>query len=347
MVLQAPFSSRPDTLDPGDLLGSFDGLVVDSETERPIPEATVEATWAFERGVGLVGPAGEKTIYTQTNPDGRYEIPRLSAFPEGASARVARFTLVVYRRGYVAWRSDQMFPVQGLRHDFSQRRNRVRLVQWKDSWSHAKHLAFMGGGESIKRAAAWERQPAAIELLPVDAQKKGDGVGPGPALLDASGLLTEDDVRSLNKYTLPLTVGRLPDLPRSEFYDTLHFQSEAKSERYDVAIRVWRLGDVAAEAQYKKLLADLPEPEATQEVGDASARVAATEVRAVVFLVKQPGVVVSVTCGLDQCVSAPSVVTLSKLVLSRLGSLEKKPSMDAPLDPFATPNAAPIGEPQP
>ena len=347
MVMSAPFSSRPDTLDAGDLLGSFDGLVVDSETERPIPEATVEATWAFERGIGLVGPAGEKTIYTQTNPDGRYEIPRLVDFPEGASARVARFTLVVYRRGYVAWRSDQMFPVPGRRHDFSQRRNRVRLVQWKESWSHAKHLAFMGGGESVKKAAAWERQAAAMELLPADAQPKGEGVGPGPALLDASRLLTEEDVRALNKYTLPLTVGRLPDLPRSEFYDTLHFQSEAKSERYDVAIRLWRLGEVAAEAQYKKLLADLPELEATAEVGDASARVAAPEVRAVVFLVKEPGIVVSVTCGLGHCVSAPTVVGLSKLVQSRLGSIDQKRSLDAPLDPFATPNAAPTGEPQP
>jgi hypothetical protein len=58
MVGQAPFSARPDSLQPGDLLGPFAGTVMDAETLRPIAAATVVGTWAFERGIGLVGPAG-------------------------------------------------------------------------------------------------------------------------------------------------------------------------------------------------------------------------------------------------------------------------------------------------
>jgi hypothetical protein len=304
MVMQAPFSSRPDTMDPGDLMGSFDGMVVDSESERPIPEATVEATWAFERGVGLVGPAGEKTLSLQTNPDGRYEIPRLDTFPSGASARVARFTLVVYRRGYVAWRSDQLFPTTGIRHDFSQRKNRIRLVQWKDEWSHARHLVFMGSGVAVKTAAAWERQPAVTELSPAAPEGSSDNANVAGGLLDATALLAESDVRALNNFTEPLTSSRLADLPRSEFYDSVHFASQANDERFDVAVRMWRLGPIAGPAQYKKLLADLPTAKPSNEIADASAKVTSEDVRALVFVLNDPGVVISVTCGLGHCPEA-------------------------------------------
>ena len=57
VVENAPFSARPDTLRPGDLLGPFDGLVVDSETDRPLAGAAVSGAWAFERGIGLQGTA--------------------------------------------------------------------------------------------------------------------------------------------------------------------------------------------------------------------------------------------------------------------------------------------------
>ena len=341
MVMQAPFSSRPDTMEPGDLLGSFDGLVVDSESERPIPEALVEATWVFERGIGLVGPAGQHTLATQTNPDGRYEVPRLARLPSGASARVARFTLVVYRRGYVAWRSDQLFPSPGLRRDYSQRKNRVRLAQWKEGWSHARHLAFMGGGSAVKAAAAWERQPAASELFP-NASADYNVTPVPPNLVDASSLLNEADVRALNNYAEPLTASRLADLPRSEFYDSVHFESQAKDERFDVAVRLWRLGAAAGEAQYRKLLADLPTLQASQELADASARVASGAVRAIVFLVSEPGIVVSVTCGLGHCPVEATILSLAKLVNGRLQGLDKPTSKDAISDPFA-PVVAPPG----
>ena len=55
LVENAPFAVRPDTLQAGDLLGPFDGMVVDAETERPIATATVAGSWAFERGIGLRG----------------------------------------------------------------------------------------------------------------------------------------------------------------------------------------------------------------------------------------------------------------------------------------------------
>ncbi|MCG5056322.1 MAG: carboxypeptidase-like regulatory domain-containing protein [Myxococcales bacterium] len=317
---RAPFTARPETLDPGDLLGPFDGLVLDAETERPLPEAVVSASWAFEGGVGLVGPAGGYTLETVTNPDGRYELPSLPRLPEGASARVARFTLVIYKRGYVVWRSDHLFPSGEARKDFSQNRNQVRLMRWRDELSHARHVVFMGGSPAVREAAAWERQPAALELrTPVPGAPE---IEPTPTgLLDASPLLTEAELRAISTFEGLLTVGRLPDLPRSEFYDSLHFRAETESERDDVAVRLWRLGEVAAEAQYRQLVSELPEAEARGELGDASVRVRAEEVRAVVFLVRDPGFVVSVTCGLGQCDDAAKVSQLARLVRERLGRL--------------------------
>ena len=352
IVAQAPFSTRPETLEAGDLLGPFDGLVMDGETERPLAEALVSASWAFESGLGAVGPAGHHTVTLLTTPDGRYELPRLSHLPAGASTRVARFTLVVYRRGYSGWRNDQNFPVMGARNDFSQRRNIVRMSRWREGQSHAQHLAFLGGSPAIQTAAAWERQPAAAELRTAHG-RPGDAEGAIPALLDASPLLEEKDVRALNGYSQPLRVERLPDLPRSEFYDSLHFQAEvAPTERDDVALRLWRLGPAAAEAQYRKLLSELPETEATGEVGDESVRVSAGEVRAIVFLVREPGLVVSVTCGEGQCPTGETVTRLGKLVHERLpripaarsgASADDSASREGPteagsdevLDPFA------------
>jgi hypothetical protein len=56
LIENAPFAVRPDSLQPGDLLGPFDGMVVDAETERPIASATVIGSWGFERGIGLAWP---------------------------------------------------------------------------------------------------------------------------------------------------------------------------------------------------------------------------------------------------------------------------------------------------
>lgn len=329
-------------------MGPFDGIVVDAETERPIAGATVFGSWAFERGVGLTGPFGAETTWVETDADGRYALPKVgaeTALPGGPSTRLGRFTLVVYRRGYVAWRSDRVFPDGATRRDFSQRRNRVRLESWADGASHVRHLVFMGGGTVIQRAAAWERQPAALELegrqaaaaLP-ESERATAG---GPALLDASGLLSEGELRAVTGYAGKLAVGRLGDLPRTEFYDTIHFRAAEQPERYDVALRVWRLGEAAAAAQYREVTGALPAPEATDEIGDRSVRVATADVRAVAFLVLDPGLVVSVTCGIGQCPDVEQIVKLAKLVEGRLGELPARPTVEG----TSTPEADGVADP--
>ncbi|HZS36835.1 MAG TPA: hypothetical protein VFF06_08415, partial [Polyangia bacterium] len=125
-VQTASFPIRPDTVEPGNLLGPFDGQVVDAVTGKPLADALVFASWGFEVGRGLIAPAGAWVATAETDGDGNYHVPRMASVP-GSRTRVERFTLIIYKRGYVGYRSDRRFDDLGARHDFSQLRNVVKL----------------------------------------------------------------------------------------------------------------------------------------------------------------------------------------------------------------------------
>jgi len=304
-------------------------MVLDSETERPIAGATVAASWAFERGIGLVGPLGAREVVVETGADGRYKIPALDDLPSGGSTRIRRFTLIVYHRGHVGWRSDRRFPEGRVRRDFSQRGNRVHLDKWQQTMAHHRHLVFLGGGDAVRAAAAWEVQPASLELeggTPGAAAAAGPAAG--PKALDAKPLLSEDEVRGVTGYPGKFEVGKLADLASTEFYDSRHFKAAGKPESYDVALRVWLLGAAGAEAQYRKLLGELPGAKAADEIGDSSLRARTGDVSGVAFLLRDRGAVVSVTCGISQCPDPEMVLRLAKLVESHLAELPPVPGSE-------------------
>jgi hypothetical protein len=325
VVGRANFSSRPDTLEPGDMLGPFDGMVVDAETERPIASATVSAMWAFERGIGLVGPAGTREATMETSADGRYHIPRPDDLPTGGSMRLRRFTLVVYRRGYVAYRSDFKFGSGDQRHDFSQRGNKVRLDKWMPSFEHRRHLAFLGG-QAVLKAASWEAQPASLEQegkAPVQSAEGSESaaVTPVTRTLDASGVLSAEEVRGVTGFAGEFEIGRLADRVRSDVYDSRHFKAKGKSEAYDVGVRVWASTPTAAEAQFDKLASELPAAAATEEIGDRSLRARGGDVSGLAFLLRENGVVVQISCGTSQCTEPGMILRLAKLIESHLSDL--------------------------
>ncbi|MGD0836486.1 MAG: hypothetical protein ABSB49_07570 [Polyangia bacterium] len=351
----APFAAGPDTLIPGDLLGPFDGVVVDAETERPVSGATVFASWAFERGIGLRGPAGTREATVETTADGRYQIKSPDDVPTGGSMRLRRFTIVVYRRGYVGYRSD--FKLKGeKRHDFSQHANIVRLVKWQPSFDHRKHLAFLGTGQAITRAAAWEAGPASLEgsgLPPaVTAETPGEPgrALPQHALLDVGPLLSADEVKGVTGFAGDFEVGRLLDRVRSDVYDSKHFTAKGKAEAYDVAIRVWAPGPASSELEFARLLRELPAAMPTEELGDRSARARGGDVLGLAFLVRERGLVVQISCGRLQCTDAGMVLRLGKLVESHLAELHLpwQKNEPAPVSPATTtPPASPTQAPSP
>jgi hypothetical protein len=343
-VGQAPFSVRPDTLQPGDLLGPFDGMVVDTETERPVAGATVVASWGFERGLGLRGPAGTREATVETSADGRYRIESPEDVPTGSEMRLRRFTLIVYRRGYLGYRSDFKFNGDQ-RHDFSQYGNKVRLEKWQTSFEHRRHLAFLGGGAAIAKAAGWEAQPASLENEGVAPGHLAQGAGEqGPtlqqqALFDASPLLSAEEVKGVTGYAGDFEVGRLMDRVRSDVYDSKHFKAKGKSEAFDVAVRVWASAPAAAEAQFKQLSTELPAASPTEEIGDRSVRARGGDVLGLAFLLRERGLVVQISCGKSQCTEPSMVLRLAKLVESHIGDL-KIPSLKVD-SPAVLPSSSP------
>ena len=309
-------------------------MVIDNETERPIAGATVVGSWAFERGVGLRGPAGYRETTVETGADGRYSIPSPEDLPTGSSMRLRRFTLVVYRRGYVAYRSDFKFNGD-VRHDFSQHANKVRLEKWEPSSEHRRHLAFLGGGPAIAKAAAWEAQPASLEneglAVPHVVEPTGGEMAPvvQDTLLDVSGLLSVDEVRGVTGYAGDFEVGRLVEHVRSDVFDSRHFRAKDKSEAFDVAVRVWVSDPAGAESQFDMLSGKLPAAVATEEIGDRSVRARGGDVVGLAFLLRERGLVVQISCGKLQCTEPGMVLRLAKLVESHMGDL-RRPSEKTP-----------------
>ena len=332
LVENAPFAVRPDTLQPGDLLGPFDGMVVDAETERPIASATVSGSWAFERGIGLRGPAGSREFSLETSADGRYKIPRPDDLATGGSMRLRRFTLIVYRRGYVAYRSDFKFESDEVRHDFSQHANKVRLEKWQPTLEHRRHLAFLGGGQALAKAAGWEAQPASLEYEGLVATHGAEpqrevAVTASVQTLDASPLLSVEEVKGVTGFAGEFEVGRIADRVRSDVYDSRHFKAKGNPEAFDVAVRVWSVGPTAAEEQFKKLVGELPAAVATEEIGDRSLRARGGDVLGLAFLLRERGLVVQLSCGTSQCTEPSMVLRLAKLVESHVAELRSTPEV--------------------
>ena len=74
-------------------------------------------------------------------------------------------------------------------------------------------------------------------------------------------------------------------------------------------------------------------------MGDASFRAQSGEIGGLVFLVRERGVVVSMTCGSGQCTEPAQLVKLAKLVESRLPELPAEQPRPAPqAQPAAQPD---------
>lgn len=325
-IAQAPFSARPDTVVPGDLLGGFDGQVLDAQSGKPLAGALVQASWGFESGSGLTAPAGAAVTTVPTDSDGRYHIDRLAELPP-AGARVASVTIIVYERGYVAYRSDRVFDnVTGgarARTDFAQHNNVVKLERWSGALSHVKHLRFVGGSGALKHAVGAEVVEASLELTA--GPKKA--AAPAPAEpdktppLDAAALLSVDELRAATGYTGELAVDKLADLPTTSSYDSRHFKAVGKPETFDAALRVWKLAPEAADARFAKLAAEIPHAERKDEMGDRSLRGYDGRITATAALDHAHGVVIELTCGLDQCRDADQAAALLRRVLARADRL--------------------------
>ena len=316
MVAEAPFVRQPGTVEAGSLLGPFSGQVVDAANGKPLQGAIVFGSWGFEVGRGLTSPAGAVTTSVETDSDGRYEIAPLADTPDGAR-RVARFTLLVWKRGYVGWRSDRRFddPAEP-RRDFSQLLNVTKLDRVRPGVSAVQQLRHLGGGGALRRALDPEFMQAALEL------GGGRSAKSELPLLDASVLLSEEELRAKLHSATEYSVERLADLARSPSYDSRHFRAVGKGETYDAAYRMWHLGSPqAAEARYALLEKEVPHAEARDEIGDRSLRGYDGRIWGVAVLDRKHAVVIELTCGADLCRDLEQSVAVLQRLLERANAL--------------------------
>ncbi len=331
-VRPAPFRARPDSVEPGDLRGPFDGRVIDAETERPIAGAQVYAVWSFVDGYGFNGPAGYAEHLGTSDAEGRYVVPALAKQP-GKGARLSGFRLIVFKRGYVAYRSDRRFEDSGPRLDFTQRRQEVRLDRWRSDISHVKHLRYLGGGATLAELTRWEVPEAAAELAgrpspggsavaSEDGSSVPKAVPAGPPL-PAQQLLVPADIAEVTGFTGEFDVSDLGDEPPSPQYNSVHLRAKNQGEAYDVAARIWHVGSDESDTLFTKLTKELPGVKETEELGDRSLRAVSPEgdILGFAFVDKARGVVVLVQCGASQCKSGDTVLAIAKRMKDRADAL--------------------------
>ncbi len=325
-VRTAPYRVRPDAAEPGTLDGPFSGRVVDTTTKLAVAGALVYATWTLERGTGLSEPAGAKDFVGSTDAAGYYKVPALTALPSGA--RVTEFTLLVYKRGYIAYRSDRRFSDLGLRMDFAQYSNQVLLERWRTELSHARHLRFVGGGTAVAALTQWELADASAEL---DGRRpSGDDLRPGRGnegtYIVAAQLLTEAEIKKRTKYDGQFETGPLQDEPDTASYSSQHFKAIGRPETWDIALRMWKLEPGKAQEQYEALSGQLPGINEKDDIASRSFVALekdpqGNEIKGVGYLDAPRGIVVLITCGASQCTSPDDAVALAKITHDKVKTL--------------------------
>ena len=323
-IRTAPFRARPDAADAGSLAGPFSGRVLDATTKAPIAGALIYAAWTLERGSALVEPAGSREVVGSTDAGGYYKVNALGSLPHGV--RVTDFTLLVYKRGYVAYRSDRRFSDLGPRMDFAQSGNQVLLERWRNELSHARHLRFVGSGTAVAALTSWELADASAELE--GKRPAGEDLRPGHdgSYVVAAQLLSDNDIKARTKYDGQFETGPLSDEPDTATYSSQHFKALGRPESWDVALRVWRLDAAKATERYEELLTQLPGVTEKDEIASRSFVAVETaqggnEIRGVGFLDGTRGIVVLLTCGASQCTNVDDASALANGIYNKLKQL--------------------------
>ena len=238
-----------------------------------------------------------------------------------AHARVTDFTLLVYKRGYIAYRSDRRFHDLGARMDFAQHGNQVLLERWRNELSHARHLRFVGSGTAVAALTQWELADASAELEGKRTASEDLRPGREGTYVVAAQLLTDNDIKARTKYDGQFETGPLSDEPDTAVYSSQHFKALGRPETYDVAIRLWRLEPAKAQERYEELLTQLPGVNEKDDLASRSFIANENDIRGVGFLDGTRGVVVLITCGANQCTSLDDATTLASGVYNKLKQL--------------------------
>ncbi len=150
---------------------SMTGQVVDAETGRPIEGAIVLVEWTINVGIpGLMSTESYEVVESVTDKDGRISIARV------LHPLINPPQITIYKKGYVAWNNEFIFPDYKPRKDFQWRDNYVfKMDRFRPEYSYDKHTSFIHGAIHsgidsdkkilIKTAIEWEEMKSFEERM--------------------------------------------------------------------------------------------------------------------------------------------------------------------------------------
>ena len=121
------------------------GQVIDAENGKPMENAAVYIYWWKTSGPpGLTHGIDVEVAETLTDAKGVFKIPKYSIL-------LKKYEMAVYKKGYVCWNSDDIFPTYEKRKGFKLKNGMViKLERFKEGYSKLKHAIFTIGS-SINR----------------------------------------------------------------------------------------------------------------------------------------------------------------------------------------------------
>lgn len=153
------------------------GTVVDAETGEPIEGAAVLIEWTKTHGFGLTYTESYKVIEAVTDKEGKVIVSGVF------NPTVNPPHVTVYKKGYVAWNNEFIFPDHKKRKDFNWQNGYVfRMERFKDNYSFIDHQSFIDGTAHlfmetekkklfIKAYDEWERAQVIKERRNKDSSK--------------------------------------------------------------------------------------------------------------------------------------------------------------------------------
>ena len=128
--------------------GTITGTVVDAETGKPMEGAVVLVEWTKTKGMGLTYTESYKVIEVVTDKDGKATISGVF------NPLVDPPDVTVYKKGYVAWNNQYIFPTYKKRKDFKWQNDYVvrleRLERFK-KFGFEEHESFIYGAAHPER----------------------------------------------------------------------------------------------------------------------------------------------------------------------------------------------------
>jgi hypothetical protein len=115
------------------------GRVVDAETEKPIENAAISIYWG-KPGEGPPGLAASgvtvEVAEDLSDSEGLFEVPKYSTL-------LKHYYLAVYKKGYVCWSSEKIFPTWEERKNFKLKDGMViKLERFREEYSREDHARF-------------------------------------------------------------------------------------------------------------------------------------------------------------------------------------------------------------